>query len=102
MPPTGPTTAELAVEVAAAPGEVTEPDRVDVHRVQRDQGVDQGLGGPAAGGARREQALGVAGGVQGHAVDVAHHEERRAVDPVVLDRGHASAARGRRCPTAPT
>ena len=68
---------ELATHELVAPGEVAEPDRVDVDRVQGDERVDQRLG-PRARARPRRAPLGGGGVVQDDAVDVGHHVERRA------------------------
>ena len=77
-----------------APGEVAEPDRVDVDGVEGDERVDQR---PARVGARFrvERPLGGGDVVQDDAGDVRHHVERRADHVRVGADGHRLAGRDR-------
>ena len=74
-------TLELAGDVPLPSGEVAEADRVDVHRVELGQRVDQGVAGVGAG------RLGQCGRrlfvPHDVALDEGHHVEGRAVDRVV-------------------
>ena len=82
-------TAKLPVDVAVATGEVAEPHRVDVDRVDVGQHVDQRLarGPPLQRPERGASRLDVA---HDRALDEAHHVERLVVDRLVVavaDRG---------------
>ena len=89
---------DLPLDVALAPGEVAEADRVDVGRVQLGEHVDEVIGGrqPAARGV---STLGLGRRVEHDAGDVVHDVERRAVDRDVL---HSPSTRGTGTAVRPT
>ena len=78
---------QLATHELVAPGEVAQPDGVDVDGVEGDERVDQR---PARVGVRFrvERPLGGGGVVQDDAGDVGHHVERRADHVRVRAGGH--------------
>ena len=73
---------ELTGDVTRPLGQVAEPDLGRNDGMERDQGVDERLAGPPAGGVVGEEVRGVVEVVEHDALDVGHHVERRTVDVV--------------------
>ena len=96
--PLGRPSLHLTFDVAGALGEVAEAGRVDVDGVQIGQHVDEVLARLPAQLDR--QLLGLLDAVEHHAVDEAHHVERRTVhldvgaQPQRRRHGHAGATDG--------